>query len=444
MAPLPTASAVPAPEVGARGRLLSNDDGAAAEEPVSPGAPEVSSPGARESRPEEAPSGTAQSDTPEAGAPEAPASQHGAETDDSKLPSIPEVTSSGATQAALVIGNRTQSFARLRPNFEALRKRKGSPSCSSLQLVDEWHRPKVAVDFGRLQRECANAKAEASLATSREASARALEEATKADHRREAAEKRERELRALNASLERQVEARRDALASMKGSPSQEEEVLKREEALMLEAAEHSVELERLETRERQVAQADDAVSAREAGIQEEVGRRVAKARADHDNTHDLKLKMVEAGAEGRTNTLRSRLDEVERREKAAAAALISVQADLAAAHADLLSLQQQVGTATSLVQQSREEACRRQTLQREHAPMLQDLRVRANRALGAICEERVPHPHAEDYASYLRFFTDVVTRLEDCTERARELVEEKSRGLLGRAFPAFSVISRT
>ena len=75
---------------------------------------------------------------------------------------------------------------------------------------------------------------------------------------------------------------------------------------------------------------------------------------------------------------------------------------------------------------------------------MLQDLRVRANRELGPIYEERAPHPHAEDYGSHLRFFTDVVTRLEDLAERARELVEEKSRGLLGRAFSAFSVISRT
>ena len=52
------------------------------------------------------------------------------------------------------------------------------------------------------------------------------------------------ELRALNASLEQQVEARRAALASMKGSPSEEEEILKREEALMLEPIECTLELE--------------------------------------------------------------------------------------------------------------------------------------------------------------------------------------------------------
>ena len=40
-----------------------------------------------------------------------------------------------------------------------------------LRLVDEWHQLKVAINHGRLQREHANAKAKASLATSREASA---------------------------------------------------------------------------------------------------------------------------------------------------------------------------------------------------------------------------------------------------------------------------------
>ena len=66
---------------------------------------------------------------------------------------------------------------------------------------------------------------------------------------------------------------------------------------------------------------------------------------------------------------------------------------------------------------------------------MLRDLRTRANQALGAICDEHAPHPHTEDYASHLRFFTDVMTRLENWAERACKLVEEKSRGLLGRMF---------
>ena len=74
-----------------------------------------------------------------------------------------------------------------------------------LRLVDEWHQLKVAINLGRLQREHANAKAGASLTTMREASTRALEEATEAHLRRKAAEKHRQELLALNASLEQQV-----------------------------------------------------------------------------------------------------------------------------------------------------------------------------------------------------------------------------------------------
>ena len=43
--------------------------------------------------------------------------------------------------------------------------------------------------------------------------------------------------------------------------------------------------------------------------------------------------------------------------------------------------------------------------------------------------------PHSNDYASHLTFFTNEVTRLEARSDRARQLVEERSRGLLGRAF---------
>ena len=81
------------------------------------------------------------------------------------------------------------------------------------------------------QRDLDNAKAEASLKASREACSRALEEAREADRRREAAEKRAWELQAWSASLERQVEVRRAALASLRGMPAEEEEVRKHEEA---------------------------------------------------------------------------------------------------------------------------------------------------------------------------------------------------------------------
>ena len=55
----------------------------------------------------------------------------------------------------------------------------------------------------------------------------------------------------------------------MRGTTADEEEVRKREEALALEVVECSLELEQLETRERQVAQAEDAVGAREARVEE-------------------------------------------------------------------------------------------------------------------------------------------------------------------------------
>ena len=78
---------------------------------------------------------------------------------------------------------------------------------------------------------------------------------------------------------------------------------------------------------------------AREARIQEEVDRRVVEARADLVSRYDLKLKLVEAEVAGRTAALRSRLTEAERHTEAAAAALVSAQAELASARTELLPL---------------------------------------------------------------------------------------------------------
>nr|XP_020154695.1 golgin subfamily A member 6-like protein 2 [Aegilops tauschii subsp. strangulata] len=295
-----------------------------------------------------------------------------------------------------------------------------------LRLAEERHKLRVAINLGRHQHELDNAKAEASLVASREACFRAQEEVREANRRREAEEKRAWELQAWRASLERQVEARKAALASLRGTPAEEEEIRKREEALALEAVERSLELERLETRERQVAQAEDAVGAR---AQEEVDRRVAEARVDLEGRHDLKLKFIEAEAAGRTAALRSRLDE----------------AELASARAELLPLQQRVADVESIARQDREEVLQRQTLERVHAPMLEGLRNRANAALGHIYDENAPHPRTTDYASHLRFFIDVVTRLENHSERARQLAEERSRVLLRRAFSrVFSHLQNT
>ena len=66
---------------------------------------------------------------------------------------------------------------------------------------------------------------------------------------------------------------------------------------------------------------------------------------------------------------------------------------------------------------------------------MLQDLRLRANSALGTIYNDSAPHPHENDYASHLSFFTDIVTRLEARAASSRDLEAERSRGLLGCAF---------
>ena len=62
-------------------------------------------------------------------------------------------------------------------------------------------------------------------------------------------------------------------------------------------------------------------------------------------------MKLKEAEAVGRTNALGLGLDEAERREKATAATLSSVQAELASARAELFSLQQQFAGAESSVQ---------------------------------------------------------------------------------------------
>ena len=78
-----------------------------------------------------------------------------------------------------------------------------------MRLIDERCKLKVAINLARQQRELDNAKAGASLAASREACNRALEEAREADRLREVTEKRAWELQAWSASLEQQVEVRR-------------------------------------------------------------------------------------------------------------------------------------------------------------------------------------------------------------------------------------------
>ena len=75
---------------------------------------------------------------------------------------------------------------------------------------------------------------------------------------------------------------------------------------------------------------------------------------------------------------------------------------------------------------------------------MLQDLRNKANTALGYIFDENALTPHSSDYASHLTFFTEVVTCLEAQSARARQLVEERGRGLLHRFLLPLPLMSTT
>ena len=195
------------------------------------------------------------------------------------------------------------------------------------------------------------------------------------------------------------------------------------------------MELERLETRERLVAQAEDDAAAREARASEEVDRRAAAARSNLEREFEERLELIKVEAEGRTAALKAKLDEVTRRADAAGAALGAAKAELASSRAEVLLLHQRVDAAEAVAQRNKDEIRQRQTLEHMHGPMLRTLRERANTALGNICEAAVGEPHEVNYAGNLQFFTDVVTQLETRSGRADRLVEERSRALLGRAF---------
>src|SRR4051812_22932339 len=77
-------------------------------------------------------------------------------------------------------------------------------------------------------------------------------------------------------------------------------ELQRREEALTLEAVVRSLDQERLESRERLVAQAEDYIAVREAWIQEEVDRRVAGACSALEREYEAKLMLIKAKDEGR------------------------------------------------------------------------------------------------------------------------------------------------
>ena len=105
-----------------------------------------------------------------------------------------------------------------------------------LRLAEERRKLKVAVALARHQCNLDNEKAEVSLAASREACSRSVEEAQEANQRRRAAEEWAWELRARSSSLEQQVELHEAALASMEVGSVDRAELQKREEALRQEA----------------------------------------------------------------------------------------------------------------------------------------------------------------------------------------------------------------
>ena len=109
-------------------------------------APEAPSLGARDSRSGVAVEGATQSAAPKAEAPEALVGHCEAEPDDSPQLGAPKVASSGASPAAPCAGRHVQRFGRLRVDFDALRKRKGSPSCSSGAFRPLKQRKYIAID----------------------------------------------------------------------------------------------------------------------------------------------------------------------------------------------------------------------------------------------------------------------------------------------------------
>ena len=123
---------------------------------------------------------------------------------------------------------------------------------------------------------------------------------------------------------------------------------------------ERSLELERLEMRERQVTQAEDVVGVRKARDHEDVDHRVPEVRVELERRYDLKLKLAGTKGAGRAAALRLRLDEAERLAVATATALVTAQADLASARAELLSLRKRVDDAEAVARQNREEVLQR------------------------------------------------------------------------------------
>ena len=135
------------------------------------------------------------------------------------------------------------------------------------------------------------------------------------------------------------------------------------EDTLVLEALEKSLERERLEVMERQVAIAEDALASQEAKIQREVDKKMARICETLVEEYRQKLglqearfKQRQAELQGKADALKVELATTKLRGKAAEDAQ-------AAAEAELSSLQQQVAGVMSLVEIASHDASRHQTL---------------------------------------------------------------------------------
>jgi hypothetical protein len=118
------------PDVDAGGRAPPGTAGATVGERVSPGAPEVLAPEVLASAPEEVTRELVQPDAPEAATPAAWASGPEVAAGGQARPGAPEATAPEAPPGPSAAESCAPNLGQLHLNLEALRKRKGPPSCS--------------------------------------------------------------------------------------------------------------------------------------------------------------------------------------------------------------------------------------------------------------------------------------------------------------------------
>ena len=104
------------------------------------------------------------------------------------------------------------------------------------------------------------------------------------------------------------------------------------------------------------------------------------------------------------------------------------------AARAELSRFYQRVEDISASAALSPAEAAHAHGMRRVRSEMLTALGNRANGALHELLGSGVDDPLTADDACYLKFFSEVVDRLEGQVTMARQLVEEQSRDILRRA----------